>query len=39
MIDPQGIIREVHTGYSPTLREDIGKRIRQLLAPSSVKAS
>ena len=35
VIDPQGVIREVHTGYSPTLREDIGKRIKELLAPAA----
>jgi peroxiredoxin len=32
VIDPQGRVHDVHVGYSPTLREDIGKEIRELLA-------
>jgi len=32
IIDAQGTVRDVHVGYSPTLREDVGKVIRELLA-------
>jgi thiol-disulfide isomerase/thioredoxin len=32
IIDRQGKIHDIHVGYSPTLREDIGKEIRSLLA-------
>ncbi len=32
VIDQQGRVHDVHTGYSPTLREDVGKQIRNLLA-------
>jgi peroxiredoxin len=31
VIDRQGIIRDVHEGFSPTLRQDIGDRVRALL--------
>lgn len=30
VIDPQGIIRKIHVGYSPTLRNEISALIRQL---------
>jgi thiol-disulfide isomerase/thioredoxin len=32
IIDQQGILRDVHVGYSPTLREDVSKKIDELLA-------
>ena len=32
IIDQQGIVRDVHVGYSPTLREDVSKKINELLA-------
>jgi peroxiredoxin len=32
VIDKQGIVRDVHVGYSPTLRDDVGRTIRGLLA-------
>ncbi len=32
VIDPQGRVHDIHVGYSPTLREDVGKQIRDLLA-------
>jgi thiol-disulfide isomerase/thioredoxin len=31
VIDQQGRVHDIHVGYTPTLREDIGKEIRQLL--------
>ncbi|HEX4588489.1 MAG TPA: TlpA disulfide reductase family protein [Gemmataceae bacterium] len=32
IIDPRGNVADIHVGYSPTLREDVGKVIRDLLA-------
>jgi thiol-disulfide isomerase/thioredoxin len=32
VIDQQGVVHDLHVGYSPTLREDMGKVIRELLA-------
>jgi hypothetical protein len=32
VIDPRGRVHDIHVGYSPTLREDVGKQIRDLLA-------
>ena len=32
IIDQQGKVSDVHVGYSPTLREEVGKVIRELLA-------
>jgi thiol-disulfide isomerase/thioredoxin len=32
VIDQQGRVHDVHVGYSPTLRDDVGKQIRDLLA-------
>jgi peroxiredoxin len=34
VIDQRGIVRESLTGYSPTLRQDLGRTIRQLLPAS-----
>ena len=31
IIDQAGVVRDVHVGYSPTLRKDIGKKVEQLL--------
>jgi peroxiredoxin len=31
VIDKQGIVRDVHVGYSPTLRDDVGRTIEHLL--------
>lgn len=32
IIDQQGKIADIHVGYTPTLRDDVGKQIRELLA-------
>lgn len=32
LIDNKGVVRDLHVGYSPTLREDVGKAVRGLLA-------
>ena len=32
IVDQQGIVRDVHVGYSKDLRKDVGKKIDQLLA-------
>jgi peroxiredoxin len=32
VIDQQGRVHDIHVGYTPTLREDVGKQIRDLLA-------
>lgn len=32
VIDSEGKVADVHVGYSPTLREDVGKTIEGLLA-------
>ena len=31
LIGPDGTVRDLHVGYSPTLREDVGQAIRELL--------
>jgi thiol-disulfide isomerase/thioredoxin len=31
IIDQSGTVRDLHVGYSPTLREEVGKTIRELL--------
>jgi thiol-disulfide isomerase/thioredoxin len=31
LIGPDGIVRDLHVGYSPTLREEVGRAIRELL--------
>ena len=31
IIGPDGTVRDLHVGYSPTLREEVGKTIRELL--------
>jgi peroxiredoxin len=31
VIDPEGKVADVHIGYSPTLRQEVGESIRQLL--------
>lgn len=31
LIGPDGTVRDLHVGYSPTLREEVGKAIRELL--------
>jgi len=33
IIDPAGVVRQIHMGYSPTLRQDIGQGIQELLKP------
>ena len=35
IIDKAGIVRELHVGYSPTLRQDIGKSINGLLGEAA----
>lgn len=32
IIDPQGKVHDVHVGYSPTLQQEVGEVVRQLLA-------
>ena len=32
ILDGKGVIRHIHVGYSPTLREDLAAKIRELLA-------
>ncbi len=32
IIDQQGKVHDIHVGYSPTLREEVGKQIKELLA-------
>ncbi len=32
VIDRNGVVRHIHSGYSPTLRKDLAKKIRELLA-------
>lgn len=32
IIDQKGDVRDVHVGYSPTLREEVARRVRELLA-------
>jgi thiol-disulfide isomerase/thioredoxin len=34
VIDPAGVVRDVHIGYSKTLRADVGKKIDEALAKS-----
>jgi thiol-disulfide isomerase/thioredoxin len=31
IIDAEGVVRDVHVGYSPTLRDDLAKKIKGLL--------
>ena len=31
VIDPQGKVHDIHVGYTPTLREDVGRQIKALL--------
>jgi hypothetical protein len=33
LIDPEGKVRDVHVGYSPTLRAELTKAIEGLLPP------
>jgi thiol-disulfide isomerase/thioredoxin len=35
VIDPEGTVRDVHVGYSPTLRTDVAKTIEGLLKPEA----
>jgi peroxiredoxin len=32
VIDQQGKVHDIHVGYSPTLREEVGRQIKELLA-------
>jgi len=32
ILDADGVVRLIHVGYSPNLREELGKKIRELLA-------
>ncbi len=32
IIDPQGKVQDLHVGYSPTLQQEVGEIVRQLLA-------
>lgn len=38
IVDQDGVVRDVHVGYSPTLRADVGKRIDELLAGPAARA-
>jgi thiol-disulfide isomerase/thioredoxin len=31
IVDKEGIVRDIHRGYSPTLREDVAKKVDELL--------
>ena len=31
ILDPQGIVRDIHVGYSPTLRDDVVRSVERLL--------
>jgi peroxiredoxin len=31
IIDPQGIVRDIHVGYSPTLKDDVVHSVERLL--------
>jgi peroxiredoxin len=33
IVDPTGKVADVHVGYSPTLREEVGKAVKRLLTP------
>lgn len=33
VLDPQGIIRDVHVGYSPSLGNDVAESIERILQP------
>jgi hypothetical protein len=35
VIDPAGVVRDVHVGYSKTLRADVAKKIDEALAKPS----
>ena len=39
MIDQKGIVREVHVGYSPHLRQEVGQKVKKLLAEGSGKGA
>lgn len=32
VLDGKGVVRHIHVGYSPTLRQDLGDKIKELLA-------
>ena len=36
LIDQQGVVRDFYIGYSPTLRDDLSARIRDLLATKAI---
>jgi peroxiredoxin len=38
VIDPEGVVRDIHVGYSPTLREEVVRSVEKLL-PSKPTAS
>lgn len=33
IVDPEGVVRDIHAGYSPTLGADLGRKIEDLLTP------
>ena len=39
MLDGKGVVRHIHVGYSPTLRQDLGDKIRELLAENKAEAT
>jgi thiol-disulfide isomerase/thioredoxin len=36
IIDREGVVRDVHVGYSPKLREEVGKKLDELVATAKV---
>jgi hypothetical protein len=32
ILDGAGVVRHIHIGYSPRLREELGQKVRELLA-------
>ena len=38
MIDQSGVVRYMHAGYTPTLRQDLGERIKKLMAEKETRA-
>jgi hypothetical protein len=39
LIDASGIVRHIHVGYSPTLRQDAGREIQTLLDQKTAAAN
>lgn len=39
IIDPQGVVRRIHVGYAPNLRQKLNQSVRELLKTSGTEAS